>query len=233
MNPNEILRQLRNIVRKGSILAIEGALCRVAVGGGDDDAGDGLETNWIPWFALAAGHVADWRAPSRGEQVMLMCPNGDPAQGVALCGFYSDTFAAPSNDLNVTARRYADGATTSYNHATHALAVDLPAGATINVTSPGSVTVKTSAATVHADTVELDADVTVVRTLTVKGRLAFESGMTGKGDANGTGPVMAIDGRADFTGEVTSAGVSLPRHTHREQGDGNLVSPPQDIGGAS
>jgi hypothetical protein len=38
---------------------------------------------------------------------------------------------------------------------------------------------------------------------------------------------MQINGAADFTGEVKSQGISLPKHKHREQGDGQLVSDPQ------
>jgi uncharacterized protein YhdP len=43
----------------------------------------------------------------------------------------------------------------------------------------------------------------------------------------GGGATMKIDGRADFTGEVTSEGVSLPHHRHLEEGDGELVGEPQ------
>ena len=50
--------------------------------------------------------------------------------------------------------------------------------------------------------------------------------MTGTGGAGG-GATMQIDGAATFTREVTSQGISLPHHTHREQGDGQLVSAPQ------
>lgn len=234
MNANEIQRQARNAVRKGSIAAIDldRALCRVAVGGSDDDdADEGLVTNWIPWFAVAAGATTDWRVPSIDEQVMLLCPMGDPAQGVALCGFYSDEYAAPSHAGTAHVRRYPDGALIAYEHEQHALTAVLPAGATITVVSPGSVTVQTETATVHATDITLDADVTVTRSMTVKGPLTFESGMTGRG--TGDGATMQIDGAADFTGDVTSAGVSLPRHTHREQGDGNLVSAPINIEGTA
>ncbi|RQR78883.1 phage baseplate assembly protein V [Burkholderia sp. Bp9015] len=229
MNANEIQRQARNAVRKGSITAIDldRALCRVAVGGGDDDADEGLVTNWIPWFSIAAGAIIDWRAPSIGEQVMLLCPMGDPAQGVALCGFYSDAFPAPSHSGVANLRRFPDGALLAYDHEQHALTAALPAGATVTVIAPGSVMVQTQAATVQADKVTLDADVEVTRSMTVKGPFTFESGMTGHGD--GEGATMQIEGAADFSGVVTSSGVSLPGHSHREQGDGNLVSPPLNI----
>ncbi|RQS60449.1 phage baseplate assembly protein V [Burkholderia sp. Bp8986] len=234
MNANEIQRQARNAVRKGSIADIDlaRALCRVAVGGGDDDTDEGLVTNWIPWFAWAAGDVVEWRQPSTGEQVMLLCPMGDPAQGVALCGIYSDQFPAPANASNVTVRRYPDGSLVVYDHEAHAMAVTLPNGGTVRVIAPDSVNVETQNATVKAsEKILLDGDVEVTKALLVRGPLTFESGMTGHGD--GDGATMQIDGAANFTGVVTSAGVSLPGHSHREQGDGNLVSLPVNIEGTA
>ncbi|WP_092006221.1 phage baseplate assembly protein V [Paraburkholderia lycopersici] len=216
MNANESQRQFLNGCRKGYVIAVQGALCRVA-------SGD-LETDWIQWFALFAGDNADWLAPTLNEGVMLLCPSGDPAQAVALRGYYSEDFPPPSTDPNKHVRKYRDGAIVQYDFATHELDVTLPAGATINVNCPVAVNVITQTANVKADAITLDGDTTVTKSLTVQGPLAFQSGMTGAG---GTGSTMQIDGAADFTGEVKSAGISLPHHSHREQGDGNLVSEPQ------
>ncbi|KVX62879.1 phage baseplate assembly protein V [Burkholderia stagnalis] len=227
MDANEIQRQARNAVRKGSILAVDhaAALCRVAVGDPDDDA-DSLQTNWIPWIACAAGTTRDWLPPTPGEQVVLLCPMGDPAQGVALRGLFSDAAPAPASSADTHTRVYPDGAVVAYDHAAHALTAELPAGATVRVVAPGSVTVQTKAATVQADTITLDAQqTTCTGAMTVKGPFAFESGMTGTGGADGA--TMQIDGAATFTREVTSQGISLPHHKHREQGDGQLVSEPQ------
>jgi phage baseplate assembly protein V len=160
-----------------------------------------------------------------GEGVMLICPSGDLAQAVALRGFYSEDFPAPSTDPNKHLRVYRDGALVEYDSAAHSLQAVLPAGATVLIVAPGSVTVQTETALVQADKVTLDADVEVTRSMTVKGPFAFESGMTGKGGT--AGATMQINGAADFTGEVKSQGISLPNHTHKEQGDGNDVSKPK------
>jgi len=48
--------------------------------------------------------------------------------------------------------------------------------------------------------------------------------MTGSNSRGG--PASEIDGDANFTGKVKSEGVSLPDHTHMEQGDGKPVSKP-------
>ena len=138
MDANEIQRQARNAVRKGTILAVDhaAALCRVSVGDADSD-GSGLQTNWIPWVAGTAGGTREWLPPTPGEQVVLLCPMGDPAQGVALRGVYSNAAPAPASAPDTHARVYPDGASITYDHAAHALTAELPAGATVRIVAPG------------------------------------------------------------------------------------------------
>lgn len=227
MDANEIHRKARNAVRKGSILDVDHAngLCRVAIGETDDD---GLQTNWIPWIAGTAGATREWLPPTRGEQVVLLAPMGDPAQAVALRGFYSDAAPQPDNSPDTHTRVYTDGARISYDHAAHALLAELPAGATVRIVAPVSVTIETKEATVKADTVTLDAQTTTCTgAMTVKGPFAFESGMTGKGGTDGGGGnVMRIDGSAAFTGDVIAGQVSLVSHTHQARGENAITSQP-------
>lgn len=221
MDENEIHRRILNMIRKGVVMDVAHAsvppTCRVSTGD--------LQTTWLPWIALAAGETIEWNPPSIGEQVLVLSPSGDPAQGVVLRGLYSDYASSPSNSPDKHTRVYPDGAAIEYDHATHSLKANLPSGATMLVVAPGKITVRTQDATVQADAIQLDGEVTVTKSMTVKGPFVFESGMTGK--SAGKGATMKIDGRADFTGEVTSKGKSLPHHSHREQGDGQLVSEPK------
>ncbi len=227
MDANEIQRQSRNAVRKGSILAVDhaSALCRVSVG--DTDSGeDTLETNWIPWFDLMAGATRSWEPPTDGEQVMLLCPMGDPAQGVALRGIYSDAAPAPSASASTHLRVYPDGAVVAYDHDSHALSATLPDGATVLIVAPGSVTVKTKEAVVQAENVLLDADqTTCTGGLLVKGPFVFESGMSGKSGSAG-GPAAVIAGTVAVSEDVIAGGKSSAHHSHVEQGDGKPVSEP-------
>jgi len=229
MDSNEIRRLIVNMIRKGSVsdvdLSTDPPMVRVSVGDPDDADNPGLATNWIPFLGARAGKTREWNPLTTGEQVVLFCPMGDPAQGVALGGLYSDSAPAPSKSADKHLRVYPDDAAIEYDHAAHVLNVDLPAGATVNVTAPGTVNVTTQTALVTADKITLDGDTTVTKSLTVQGRFAFQSGMSGKSGAAG-GKTMQIDGEADFTGEVTSQGKSLPHHSHKDQGDGNLVSEP-------
>lgn len=217
MNTNESSRQFLNGIRKGTVSAVEGALCRV-------DSGD-LSTDWIQWFMPFAGETIEWHAPSIGEGVMLLCPSGDPAQAVALRGFYSEDFEPPSTDPAKHVRKYRDGATVEYDMSAHTLTAKLPDGAVVLVDSPGQVNIITTTATVKAETVSLDADVTVEKSMTVKGPFVFLDGMSGKSGTSG-GPAAIISGTVAVSDDVIAGGKSSAHHSHMEQGDGNPVGEP-------
>jgi phage baseplate assembly protein gpV len=84
--------------------------------------------------------------------------------------------------------------------------------------------VRTPKALVDAAQTEITGDVVIDKTLTVKGLLAFQAGMTGKGGAGGK--AIQVEGGASFSEDVDAAGISVAGHTHKEQGDGNDVSKP-------
>jgi phage baseplate assembly protein V len=225
MEANKLQRLLRNLIRKGRIVAINptAPACRVSTVADDQ----GLTTGWIPWLALTAGATREWLPPTVGEQVILLCPMGDPAQGVALRGLYSDVAPAPDDSPNTHVRIYPDGAVLRYDHSSHALAAELPEGATIELIAPDAVTVRTGNATIEADVVTLDArQTTCTGGLLVKGPFAFEGGMTGKGGKSGKGKAIRIEGGAEFTGDVIAAGVSVATHPHTGRGKDAPTSAP-------
>lgn len=203
MNLNELLRLLLNLARKGTIIAVDhqAALCRVASGE--------LETNWIPWLAIAAGTTRDWRPPTAGEQVLLISPGGDPADAVALCGIYSNKAQAPGDSPDTHTRTYPDGAAMEYDHMAHRLTVTLPAGGEILVDAPTAVTVRTATAKIVADLVQIEAPTTK---------------MTGNLDVAGT---IAAGQNITTPADVKAGAVSLATHKHMEQGDGKLTGGPQ------
>jgi phage baseplate assembly protein V len=149
MDTNEINRQILNLIRKGAIMAVDhdAEMCRVSSGE--------LQTNWIRWLSLAAGQTTDWNPPTVGEQVLLLCPGGDPADGVALRGIYSDTAPAPSHSPTTHTRKFPDGAVIEYDHEAHGLTATLPAGGTVLLIAPASVEIHTAVATIYADTVNV------------------------------------------------------------------------------
>lgn len=191
MDMNEINRLLLNLIRKGTILAVDKALCRFT-------SGD-LETNWLPWLAPAAGETIEWNPPEVGEQVVLLSPGGDPACGFVLRGLYADDHPPPSTSPTTHTRRYADGAMIEYDHASHQLVATLPEGAAIKVIAPVSVTVETETVLIKADTITLDAGTTHC---------------TGQLDVDGD--VNAENVNAT---QVTANGIPVDGHAHMDQGD--------------
>ncbi len=135
MNSTDLLRRLENLIRLGTIAAVDhqAARCTVSTGG--------LSVPNLPWLALRAGDSSDWDPPTVGEQCILIAPSGEPAQGIALVGLYSQQRPAPSNSATVRRRKYPDGALLDYDHATHTLSATLPAGGKAQLTAPGGVTI--------------------------------------------------------------------------------------------
>ncbi|UKE73221.1 phage baseplate assembly protein V [Xanthomonas graminis] len=128
-------RNLSNLIRLGTIAEVDlaGARCRV-------QSGD-MQTDFLPWLVPAAGALIVWAAPSLGEQVLVLSPDGETMSGVVLRGLYSDAFAAPETSADVTLLRFGDGALISYDAIAHSLVATLPAGGTAELTADGGVTI--------------------------------------------------------------------------------------------
>ncbi|HGM6414782.1 TPA: phage baseplate assembly protein V [Stenotrophomonas maltophilia] len=126
-------QKVSNLMREGVVTEVDhaAALCRVRSGE--------LETAFIPWLTPAAGKVRVWLPPSRGEQVQLLCIDGDLANAVAVPGMFSNAFPAPSSNPDLVLIQFADAATVVYDSASHALAANLPAGGTVSIVADGGV----------------------------------------------------------------------------------------------
>ncbi len=135
MNTTDLLRRLENLIRLGTIAAVDHQAARCTVKSG------GLSIPNLPWLAQRAGSSLDWDPPTVGEQCILLSPSGEPAQGIALIGLYSRQRPAPSKSANLRRRTYPDGAVIDYDHATHTLTATLPAGGQAKLTAPGGVTI--------------------------------------------------------------------------------------------
>lgn len=138
-------QQINNLLRDGVVSEVDHArqLCRVQTGE--------AHTDFIPWLAPAAGELSVWAPPSVGEQVKLLCGDGDLANAIALRGLYCTQFPAPSTGPDVVLVQFKDGAVVSYDNAAHALAAVLPAGGTVAITADGGVAI-TGPVTINGDT---------------------------------------------------------------------------------
>jgi phage baseplate assembly protein V len=123
----ELLRRLENMLRKGTISAVDhdGVLVRVKSGG--------LLTGWLPWFERRAGNVRSWCPPSVGEQCLVLSPGGEMTNGMVLVGLDSEANPAPSNSPTLHRTQYPDGTVIDYDHGTGALQVDAPGGSLIRL----------------------------------------------------------------------------------------------------
>lgn len=107
--PAELLRRLDNLIRLGTVAAVDHgrALCRVQSGR--------LTTDWLPWLDRRAGTTRTWSPPTPGEQVVVFCPSGEPAAGVVLTGIYTATHDQPSESADEHVVDFADGARIAYD----------------------------------------------------------------------------------------------------------------------
>ncbi|WP_313314550.1 phage baseplate assembly protein V [Stutzerimonas nitrititolerans] len=133
MNITDLLRRLDNLIRLGTIAAVDHAAARCTVKTG------GLTVPNLPWQAQRAGSSRDWDAPTVGEQCILLSPSGEPSQGVVLVGLYSQQRPAPSKSANLRRRKYPDGAVIDYDHATHTLTATLPEGGKAKLVATGGL----------------------------------------------------------------------------------------------
>ena len=111
----EILRLLRNLIRIGTVSAVnlDAGLCRVESGNNT--------TNWLHWLTARAGRTRSWNAPSVGEQVLVLCLGGELDTGFILPGVFSDENPAPSASADALHWSFPDGAVIEYEPASGAL----------------------------------------------------------------------------------------------------------------
>lgn len=112
---SEILRLLRNLIRIGTVSAVnlDDGLCRV-------DTGNNT-TDWLHWLTARAGRSRSWSAPSVGEQVLVLCLGGELDTGFVLPGVFSDDNPAPSASADALHWSFPDGAVIEYEPDTGAL----------------------------------------------------------------------------------------------------------------
>lgn len=79
-------------------------------------------SDWLPWITISD---LVWWAPREGEQVVLLCPNGDPSQGVILPSLYQTSRPAPSNQVYIKKAVFPDGSIVEYDENQHKLLADI------------------------------------------------------------------------------------------------------------
>lgn len=139
---NDLGRRLANIIRLGSIFAIdfEVAKARVKIGN--------LETDWLPWLTANSGSNKSWNPPEIDEQVVVFSPCGELNQGVILPSLYRGN--APENSGEIQSVVFADGSKISFNRVSGNLDLDIKGSAVIKVA--GSAQIEAATILLKGDT---------------------------------------------------------------------------------
>ena len=186
----EILRQINNLVRYGSIAEVDVEAARVRV-----QTGENL-TDWLPWLTCRASTTTRWSPPVVGEQVLLLSPGGDINQAIALLGIYSDENPAPQNSADKEFSRLPDGTFFEYDHAQHKLTIDIMGDISLQVNGSVDATITGDlTGTVNGNlTANIDGDLTA----TVGGKADIDA----SGETTVDAPQIKFNGGA---GVVTGA----------------------------
>lgn len=131
-----LARLLENLIRFGTIAEVDETAARVKVTTGT------LTTAWLPWLAPRAGADREWNPPTEGEQVILLSPSGQLANGVAITGLFSDLIPANGDLPGLHRRTYRDGAVIEYDSINNHLRAILPAAGTTELESLGGISIK-------------------------------------------------------------------------------------------
>jgi phage baseplate assembly protein V len=127
----DILRRLDNLIRSGTIAAVQMNPPRVRVQSGN------ITTAWLPWISLRAGEDREWDPPTVDEQAVVFSPSGQLTQGVVLVGLFSDLIPANGDREGLHRRTYRDGAVIEYDSIAKHLRATLPG--TAEVTAAGDI----------------------------------------------------------------------------------------------
>ncbi|MFK0032974.1 phage baseplate assembly protein V [Pseudomonas monteilii] len=133
MNIADLNRLLENLIRFGTIAEVQHKPPRVKVRSG------GILTTWLPWMVWRAGADQVWDPPTLNEQVLLLSPSGQMANGVVITGLFSDAIPANGDRPGLHRRTYRDSAVIEYDSIAHHLSATLPDGGTTSLTSKGGI----------------------------------------------------------------------------------------------
>lgn len=163
-DPADTQRLIGDMIRLGEIASVDFSnpvdpLVTVTIGD--------LTTAPLPIIVPRCGRVVVWSPPSVGEQVCVLCPEGDTEAGLVIGGLFSAASPAPSNSPDLTLIQFGDGAKLSYDMAAHHLAMMLPDGATAELVASGGLTITGNVA--------------------LKGDLSVDGAVAATGDVTGQG----------------------------------------------
>ena len=191
MQITEIERLLHGLVR----------ICTVTEhgDGGKVKVTDGaLNSTWLDRAVGRAGENCDWQPLDINEQVIVLCPSGDFAQGIIIASLYQDAHPANSDDLEEERKTFKDGSVVSYNRESHRYLIDVKgADASVDMISAGTLKIITAKDT----TVKTSANAKVI----ADGNVDVEASKIG---LNGGAPCVTTAHVCHYTGNPHGDGSS-------------------------
>ncbi|GLO25425.1 phage baseplate assembly protein V [Pseudomonas putida] len=191
-------RMLAGLVIPCFVVGVDLAAGRVRVSDGGD-----WTSAWVRWHALAAGKARHWRAPSMGEQGMLVSPSGEPAQGTFVPGLYGNAGAQPDNRDHVEVWRFDDGGSLVYDWAANSYTIKLPSG-TVNIevgSSKAVITDDAINAKSKAITAEAEKYTAIAPEILLRGNVKID------GELLVTLDILGL-------GKIIDTGGNTPNHKH-------------------
>ncbi|MGC5702329.1 phage baseplate assembly protein V [Pseudomonas sp. NFXW11] len=150
--------------------------------------GAGWTSAWVRWHSQAAGKARHWRAPSLGEQGVLISPSGEPAQGTFVPGLYGNAGPQPDNREHVEVWRFEDGGSLVYDWQASSYSISLPHGTVSIQVGASSALITDSAISAKAASISLSGPITLNGDVQVNGALKVA------GDINGGGKIIDTGG---------------------------------------
>lgn len=130
-------RRIADVVKTGTVVAVDyaKALARVGIGDADDPEGY-IETGWLPFKgARACGDEGEWWPIEVGEVVEVHAEGGELQNGIIAPGsLYTTENPAPGAKAGLWRRRFKNGAVIEYDRDTGAM--------TLDATEAGSLTLR-------------------------------------------------------------------------------------------
>lgn len=192
MTTAELFRLLCNLIRTGTVTALDEDARTARVSTGDN------ETDWVRWATSRAGDAVIWHAPSVGEQVIILAPCGEMTTAMIIGSLYSNNHPAPAAGIKSGVITWPDGAAFSYDP--ESSTVSISGIKALSVKDDGPVSIHCKTADVKADdSIRLDTPEVICTQKLTAGTLSITQG----GELNG-----------DFTGTMTINGVKPDDHRH-------------------
>ena len=174
---------------------------------------DGEIIEGLVWAVSRAGDDREYHAPSKDEQVCVLSPSGDLAQGVIAFSISQERFPNAGTDQNPKTI-YADGTVVEYDKEAHTLTVDCSASSgAVNVTCANANVIASSAILFDTPEATFTGNLTVQKNINVNESLGVKGNSSIAGNVAFTGNSIKHDGK-----EIGSS------HTHNKVQPGNANS---------